>query len=517
MSQIWNSISGADKLAQSRQDIVDRTESLKCNFSGTSFPTTNVVQGQFCYRSDLNQLYQCDISSSTQVEWKLIADLNVGMFNKNGDTMAGFLTLWKDPTQALHAATKQYVDAQSALALKKAGDTMAGFLTLSADPTAAMHAATKQYIDNKTIGIGGPLSRTGTIGSGTTISHNTSGVTAQTVGGSGNIPVISVDAYGHIVGIGQASLALSNLLGKYSDTAQDIYNNGWYRSNGSVGWYNQTYGGGIYMFESSTVRVYGGKQFCTDWVTLQSDGRIWTSAYGYLDQRFAPYGVYFNSVGTLDAGTGGVLNPAAFYLQQSGQQVQLVRVQGNCNCNCACTCFPAGTPILMADGSWKGVEEIRAGDLLMTPTGPQAVLEVETPVLGDRKMLAFEDEGAVLHWTDDHAFWTRRDGREGLAVADRSSFMRGVEAGVVRGLPDNDAVLELDDARDEFAHLDGWVRRKVIDITDRYAPDTRVYLPVVGGSHLIIAAGFVMSGGANGFDFDYTAFSWSAVHAPARI
>jgi hypothetical protein len=43
MSQTWNPINGGDKLAQSRQDLVDRMDSLKTNFSGTSFPTTNVV------------------------------------------------------------------------------------------------------------------------------------------------------------------------------------------------------------------------------------------------------------------------------------------------------------------------------------------------------------------------------------------------------------------------------------------------------------------------------------------
>lgn len=513
MSQLWNGINGADKLAQSRQDISDRFDSVKTNFSGIAFPTTNVVQGQFCYRSDLNQLYQCDISNGTTVEWKIIADLNVGFFNKNGDTMAGFLTLWKDPTAPLHATTKQYTDAQFNLALKKAGDTMTGLLVLSGDPTANLNPATKQYVDGKVISIGGPLTRSGTLGSGLTIAHNTSGVTATTVGGSTAIPVITVDAYGHVTALGQANLSLSNLLGKFGDTASEIYNNGWYRSNGSTGWYNQTYGGGIYMFEGSSVRVFGGKQFLTDWHTLQNDGRIWTSAYGFLENRFQAAGVSLTSVGSLSNNGGSIVYPDGFYLQQSGQQVQLVRTFGNCNCNCACTCFPAGTPILMGDGeTWRAVETLCVGDVVMTPEGPQPVLEIEAPVLGDRRMLGFEEHG-LLRWTDDHAFWTRREGREGLAVADRASFMRGVELGVVRGLPDNEAVLELDDARDELAHLTGWVRRKVIDLTHLHTPDTRVYLPIVGGCHLIIAAGYVMSGGANGFDFDYNAFTWNPAHA----
>jgi len=83
-----------------------------------------------------------------------------------GDTMTGDLTLPNDPTDPLHAATKQYVDnldvafdsdevvsiiderIDSTQFVKLAGDTMTGDLTLPNDPTAPLHAVTKQYVDN---------------------------------------------------------------------------------------------------------------------------------------------------------------------------------------------------------------------------------------------------------------------------------------------------------------------------------------------------------------------------------
>ena len=66
---------------------------------------------------------------------------------KTGDTMTGPLTLPGAPTAANHAATKAYVDSGDATRVAKAGDTMTGFLTLHANPTAAMHAVTKAYVD----------------------------------------------------------------------------------------------------------------------------------------------------------------------------------------------------------------------------------------------------------------------------------------------------------------------------------------------------------------------------------
>lgn len=44
-------------------------------------------------------------------------------------------------------------------------------------------------------------------------------------------------------------------------TVSTIYSNNWFRSNGATGWYNQTYGGGIWMEDSNYVKVYGNKAF----------------------------------------------------------------------------------------------------------------------------------------------------------------------------------------------------------------------------------------------------------------
>lgn len=64
--------------------------------------------------------------------------------------------------------------------------------------------------------------------------------------------------------------------------------NGWFRSSGTTGWYNQTYGGGIWMNESTTVKVYADKNFSTGGTisagTISSSGAVyasnWLRTYG---------------------------------------------------------------------------------------------------------------------------------------------------------------------------------------------------------------------------------------------
>lgn len=77
------------------------------------------------------------------------------------------LTLSGPPTDALHAATKGYVDTVDARfgeVLRKDGSVaLTGALTLSGPPTAANHAATKGYVDNATPNLTGYLKADGTI------------------------------------------------------------------------------------------------------------------------------------------------------------------------------------------------------------------------------------------------------------------------------------------------------------------------------------------------------------------
>jgi hypothetical protein len=90
-----------------------------------------------------------------------------------GSTMTGLLILSGDPTVALGAATKEYVDARVGGVgfVKTSGDTMTGPLIM-VEPTIPQHGATKNYVDNMpflhTWGgtISGPLTVLGNLGIG---------------------------------------------------------------------------------------------------------------------------------------------------------------------------------------------------------------------------------------------------------------------------------------------------------------------------------------------------------------
>jgi hypothetical protein len=131
-------------------------------------------------------------------------------------------------------------------------------------------------------------------------------------------------------------------LSKSGDTASELYNNGWFRSNGSVGWYSQTYGGGIWMNDTSWVRVYGSKGFLTDWHQFHNGGNIWTSSYGWLHDKFAPKNDALRSLSAFqshyDQG-GNIAGQKSLATKTDGSTFWMyLSNSSNCNCNCDCTC-----------------------------------------------------------------------------------------------------------------------------------------------------------------------------------
>ncbi|ARM70595.1 tail fiber protein [Shewanella phage SppYZU05] len=99
-------------------------------------------------------------------------------------------------------------------------------------------------------------------------------------------------------------------------------NVGWYRSVGDVGWYNETYGGGVYMRDSTYVRVYGGKQLAVESTASDSINtvggvladRYQTAGGGTVyNQRGDTTWMTSNSISTTHAGIGVQLGVGPMY------------------------------------------------------------------------------------------------------------------------------------------------------------------------------------------------------------
>jgi hypothetical protein len=198
---------------------------------------------------------------------------------------------------------------------------------------------------------------------------------------------------------------------------------------------------------------------------------------------------------------------------QCAQCAQCAGSNGNCwtecancwVCACACmyTCFPAGTPVLMADLTWKPVEQVAKGEYVWTISGPALVVRPYITKLGDREMLRFTDKS--LQWSSEHPIWARnKSGDEWLWTYDPEKWRREVTAGAIGGLKDNYSIWTGDAV--EFAHIDGF-RKNSIEVLLGYSPETPLYAVITEGP-MVVTGGYLVAAGTNEFNFDYTITKW---------
>ena len=116
------------------------------------------------------------------------------------------------------------------------------------------------------------------------------------------------------------------------DVAGQAYVSGWLRSRGNVGWYSQDYGGGIYMTDSTWVRVYGSKGLMIDTGTSpinMGQLQITCSAEASIGFRSASNGNWCLGKGVKSIGSGfglynAVTNRAAFQIDSATDNASFV-------------------------------------------------------------------------------------------------------------------------------------------------------------------------------------------------
>jgi hypothetical protein len=171
-------------------------------------------------------------------------------------------------------------------------------------------------------------------------------------------------------------------------------------------------------------------------------------------------------------------------------------------------CFPADSFVLMDDGKWKKIQDVKAGDVAMGMGKPVMINSVEKPRLGERRMMQFGDKS--LAWSEEHAMWTRDNaGSQWWWSANADMWRAEVSVGVMGGLKDNSTMRSGTNVSD-WAHLDGWKANTVTTIpADATTP---LYLPRTGGSPIIVN-GYVVGAGVDETGFEYSKLDWDAVRA----
>lgn len=244
----------------------------------------------------------------------------------------------------------------------------------------------------------------------------------------------------------------------------------------------------IYVSQSSGTAVTGTLD---TWLNLGTT-RTWTLASGSIDVT----NTAVLDVSIRDAATLTVVDTATFTLQ----------------CTYATyvppTCFPAGSKVLMADGTWNLIENVKAGDMVMGMGQPEPIIEVDRPILGPRRMMGFAD--GSLRWSEEHAMWTRDAAQtQWWWSANPDMWQREVRLGAIGGLYDNSTMRSGADAA-EWAHISGWKTNTYSSISPAVDPNTRLYLPRTNGSPIIVN-GYVVGAGVNQAGFDYAVLDWNVI------
>ena len=202
--------------------------------TATAAPINGHAFSGICYLTDANNMFleASDQDDSTQPGAKYIRQKKAGVWSvwqkvagvstgTTPPTGAGDNTLWWDPTLGKlfvyynDGNTKQWVETNAVpdvdpnTYVEIAGDIMTGPLTLNANPTTALHAATKQYVDaGDAVPLRGWIAglTLSTPGSSTTFitqpgeAANSTNAYMMTLGGAGFNKTTSAWAVGHTNG-----------------------------------------------------------------------------------------------------------------------------------------------------------------------------------------------------------------------------------------------------------------------------------------------------------------------------
>jgi hypothetical protein len=196
----------------------------------------------------------------------------------------------------------------------------------------------------------------------------------------------------------------------------------------------------------------------------------------------------------------------------SGISAITVTVSNECSSNTGYSilgCFLAGTPVALADGTTKAIEDVAVGDLVVGAFGEaNPVLALQRPLLADSKVCRINDEHTTTthhpHIGSDRQFYCPDpDAIKRVMYGKTHTIIHGdgsTEERLMTGVnPDRIKKLELGTALQTITGPRSVAKIEPLPMSS----DTQVYHLVVGGSHTYTVDGYAVVGWATETDFDY--------------
>ena len=109
-------------------------------------------------------------------------------------------------------------------------------------------------------------------------------------------------------------------------------------------------------------------------------------------------------------------------------------------------------------------------------------------------------------------FWVKKKDKEFFGVADMTQHLLEKDVELCpqfEGLTLKQDVICIDRPV-EYAVIDGWKTDRPV-IAREYGNNTPLYELVLGGTHTMIANGYVVGGNVHDDDFDYSTIHWNGV------
>ena len=165
-----------------------------------------------------------------------------------------------------------------------------------------------------------------------------------------------------------------------------------------------------------------------------------------------------------------------------------------------------GSVVLMADYSWKDISNICKDDIILgADLVPSTVTEVFDGTLNIDRMMSFS-ENPMIGFTETHCIWAKNSEKQWWWVENVIGVQNFWKTVNFYSFKIIDSFLVDYDV--EFATLNGFEKRTVIDVTEDYLETCNTSFFRTDRRCPIIINGYVVSAGLNEYIYDYTKFNW---------